>query len=75
VIKAIVREGSVIYQQGIRTGDYLIEVNGIPINDICTYMLIENRRNGTRLKFRSPDGTVKQATWRELSNPSDSPRD
>ena len=61
VLKAFVRKGSDAYRQGIRTGDYLIEVNGTPINDICTYMLMEHKDKEIPLKFRSPDGTVKQA--------------
>lgn len=31
VMTAIVREGSIAYQKGVRTGDYLLEVDGIPI--------------------------------------------
>ena len=69
VLKAVVRKGSVAYQKGVRTGDYLIEVNGTPIKDACTYMLMERLRVGasagmrydeeTQFKFRSPDGTEK----------------
>ena len=31
VLKAVIRKGSIAYKKGIRTGDYLIEVNGISI--------------------------------------------
>ncbi len=62
VLKAIVRRGSIAYQKGIRTGDYLIEVDGTPITDICTYVQMEGKDKDTPMKFRSPDGTVKQAT-------------
>ena len=33
VLKAVIRKGSIAYKKGIRTGDYLIEVNGISIKD------------------------------------------
>ena len=59
VLKAVVRKGSTAYQKGIRTGDYLIEVNGIPIKDICTYMLMERKDEEALFKFRSPDGIEK----------------
>ena len=62
VLKAIVRKGSTAYQQGIRTGDYLIEVNGIPIKDPCTYMQMEGKNKETPMILRSPDGTEKQVT-------------
>ena len=59
VLKAFVRKGSDAYRQGIRTGDYLIEVNGIPIKVICTYMLMERKDEETLFKFRSPGGMEK----------------
>ena len=69
VLKAVIRKGSTAYQKGIRTGDYLIEVNGIPIKDICTYMLMERLQVGASaemrkdvkalFKFRGPDGIEK----------------
>ena len=59
VLKAVIRKGSIAYQKGIRTGDYLIEVNGIPIKDICTYMLMERKDEETLFKFRSPKGIDK----------------
>lgn len=62
VFKAIVREGSTAYQKGIRTGDYLLEVDGIPITDICTFLKMETTTKETPMKFRSPDGTEKQVT-------------
>ena len=52
VLKAVVRKGSTAYQKGIRTGDYLVEVNGIPIKDICTYMLMERKDEEALFKFR-----------------------
>jgi len=59
VLKAVVRKGSTAYLKGIRTGDYLREVNGIPINDLCTYMLMERKDEEALLKFYSPDGIEK----------------
>ena len=69
VLKAVVRKGSAAYQKGVRTGNYLIEVNDTPITDVCTYMLIERLRVGAsagmrydeeaQFKFRNPDGTEK----------------
>ena len=59
VLKAVVRKGSTAYQKGIRTGDYLIEVNGIPINDLCTFMLMEWKDEEALFKFHSPDGIEK----------------
>ena len=59
VLKAVVRKGSTAYQKGIRTGDYLREVNGIPIKDLCTFMLMERKDEEVQLKFHSPDGIEK----------------
>jgi hypothetical protein len=59
VLKAVVRKGSTAYLKGIRTGDYLREVNGIPINDLCTYMRMERKDEEALLKFYSPDGIEK----------------
>ena len=59
VLKAVVRKGSTAYLKGIRTGDYLIEVNGISIKDICTYMLMERKDVESLFIFRSPDGIDK----------------
>ena len=59
VLKAVVRKGSTAYQKGIRTGDYLLEVNGISIKDICTYILMERKDKEALFKFRSPDGIEK----------------
>ncbi len=59
VLKAVVRKGSTAYQKGIRTGDYLREVNGIPINNLCTYMLMERKDEEALFKFHSPNGIEK----------------
>jgi len=59
---AIVREGSTAYQKGVRTGDYLLEVDGIPITDFCTFLRMEFDSKETPMKFRSTNGTEKQVT-------------
>ena len=59
VLKAVIRKESTAYQKGVRTGDYLIEVNGISIKDICTYMLMERKEEEALFKFRSSDGIEK----------------
>ena len=59
VLKAVIRKGSIAYQKGIRTGDYLIEVNGISIGDICTFVLMERKDEESLFKFRSPNGIDK----------------
>ena len=59
VLKAVVRKGSTAYHKGIRTGDYLREVNAIPIKDLCTYMLMDWKDEEALLKFYSPDGIEK----------------
>ena len=62
VLTIVVREGSAAYQKGIRTGDYLLEVDGIPITDVCTFFRMVNPGEETPMKFRSPNGTEKQVT-------------
>ena len=59
VLKAVIRKGATAYLKGIRTGDYLREVNGIPINDLCTYMLMERKDEEALFKFHSPNGIEK----------------
>ena len=59
VLKAVVRKGSTAYQKGIRTGDYLKEVNGIPITDICTFILMEWKDEEALFKFHSLYGIEK----------------
>ena len=57
------RKGSEAYEKGVRTGDLLIEADGIPIDDVCTYVTIRQRKKpGEEIHFlfRSPDGTEKR---------------
>ena len=62
-VKAIVRKGSKAYEKGIRTGDYLISANGIPITCQCDYMLLTRQERVKRYVFRSPEGDVKEVEW------------
>ena len=59
VLKAVIRKGSAAYKKGVRTGDYLIAVNGIPIKDLCTYILMERKDEEVLLKFLTPNGMEK----------------
>ena len=63
VLKAVVRKISAAYGKGIRTGDYLIEAEGIPIDNLCTFTAIRSKKKpGEEILFvfRSPDGTEKR---------------
>ena len=59
VLKAVIRKGSAAYKKGVRTGDYLIAVNGIPIKDLCTYILMERKDEEAQFKFLTPNGMEK----------------
>lgn len=60
-----VREGKEAWRKGVRTGDYILEYNGVPIRDICTYILLKKRDKDSAYKFVSPDGTVKEVVFSE----------
>ncbi len=73
IIKAVVREDSEAYKQGVRTGDFVVEVDGVRITDICTFttiaMKVKEKGKGEKegkgtvdITFVSPDGTEKRAT-------------
>ena len=62
-VKTVVRKGSIAYQKGVRTGDYLISVNGVPITDFCTYVTLSHKEKVKRSVFRSPDGAEKEIEW------------
>ncbi|MBO4615286.1 MAG: hypothetical protein J5709_09235 [Bacteroidales bacterium] len=57
---AIVKKGLEAEKKGIRSGDYLISVDGIPITDFCTYKLRETQGDVTHFVLRSPDGEIKE---------------
>ena len=61
--KAVVRKGSKAYREGIRTGDYLISVNGTPITEYCTYVRIAYHDQITRRVLRSAGGIEKEIGW------------
>lgn len=61
VLQAVIRKGSEAYEKGVRTGDNLIEADGIPIDDVCTYIAIRQRKKpGEGIYFYS----VRQAVRR-----------
>ena len=63
VLQAVIHKGSEAYEKGVRTGDNLIEADGIPIDDVCTYITIrQQKKPGEEIHFlfRSPDGTEKR---------------
>ncbi len=64
-LKVIVREGSKEYQKGIRTGDYLISADGVPITDYCTYSLLKQKGKIKKMVFRTPEGEDKEVEWDE----------
>ena len=74
VIKAVVRKDGDAYRKGVRTGDYLIRVNEVEINDYCTYFNLKNNVGANndlplqddsplRYIFRSPEGEIKEMDW------------
>ena len=64
-IKVIVREGSKEYKKGIRTGDYIISADGVPITDFCTYSLLRHKGKIKKMVFRTPGGEDKEIEWEE----------
>ena len=64
-LKVTVCEGSKEYLKGIRTGDYIISANGIPITDYCTYRLLKSQGKIKKIIFRTPDGEDKEVEWEE----------
>ena len=62
-VKAVVGKGTTAYSKGLRTGDYLISINGIPITEVCAYVTISSREKVVSSVFRSPDGTLKEVEW------------
>jgi hypothetical protein len=62
-VKAVVRKGSKAYRKGIRTGDYLINVNGTPITDLCTYVVLMDKEKVVQMVLRTPEGIEKKIDW------------
>jgi len=63
VMKAVVRKAGEAYKKGIRTGDYLVSVNGILVTDYCSCRNLFTDSNAKRLVFRTPEGTKKEVEW------------
>ena len=74
VIKIVVRKDGDAYRKGVRTGDYLIRVNEVEINDYCTYFNLKNKVGANhylplqddsplRYVFRSPEGEINEIDW------------
>jgi len=61
-LKAIVRKGSKPYQKGMRTGDYLISINGEPMPDMCSYILLKQKEKVQRMTLKSANGEIKEIT-------------
>ena len=64
VLKAVVRKDGEAYQKGIRSGDYLISVNGIPITDYCAYLNFKTDTDERHYVYRTPQGEIKEIAWR-----------
>ena len=63
VMKAVVRKDGEAYQKGIRSGDYLISVNGIPITDYCTYLNFKTDTDERHYVYRTAQGEIKEIAW------------
>ena len=63
VLKAVVRKDGEAYQKGIRSGDYLISVNGIPITDYCTYLNLKTDTDERHYVYRTAQGEIKEIAW------------
>ena len=63
VLKAVVRKDGEAYQKGIRSGDYLISVNGIPITDYCSYINLKIDPDNVHYVYRTPKGEIKEVDW------------
>ena len=62
-VKAVVRKGSKAHRKGIRSGDYLINVNGTPITDLCTYVVLMDKEKVVQMVLRTPEGREKKIDW------------
>ena len=63
VLKAIVRKDGEAYRKGIRTGYYLVSVNGVPITDYCTYLNLVEAEKVQRHAYRTPEGEIIEVVW------------
>ena len=63
VLKAMVRKDGEAYRKGIRSGDYLVSVNGVPITEYCIYLNLVTEAKEQHCVFRTPEGTIKEVDW------------
>lgn len=63
VLKAVVRKDGEAYRKGIRSGDYLVSVNGVPITEYCIYLNLVTEAKEQHCVFRTPEGTIKEVEW------------
>ena len=61
-IKVVVRKDKKLYEKGIRTGDYLLSINGIPVTCFCDVISLCQDEGEKRYMFRSPEGEIKEVT-------------
>lgn len=59
-VKVVVHKGTESYNKGLRTGDYLISVDGTAISSLCDYMLLSRKGEVKHFMFRSPEGEIKE---------------
>lgn len=62
-VKVVVRKGTEAYKKGLRTGDYLISVDGNPISCLCDYVLMKHQEKTVHYVFRSPEGEIKEVDF------------
>nr|MCR5014542.1 PDZ domain-containing protein [Bacteroidales bacterium] len=63
VMKADVYKGGQAYEKGLRTGDYLVSIDGKPIESFCDIVAVRDRKKTQHYVFRSPEGTIKEIDW------------
>ena len=61
-IKVVVRKDKKLYEKGIRTGDYLLSIDGIPVTCFCDVISLCQDEGEKRYMFRSPEGEIKEVT-------------
>lgn len=60
VLKAVVRKETKTYNEGIRTGDYLISIDGTPVTDMCSYMQLKRKDGPKVFVFKTASGDYKR---------------
>lgn len=59
-IKVVVRKDKKLYEKGIRTGDYLLSINGIPVTCFCDVISLCQEEGTKHYVFRTPEGEIKE---------------